>query len=37
MGIGSYATTIDTLASELAGIEAAFRGLSGPEWDALIG
>src|SRR5215831_14903982 len=32
--MGSYETTIDTLAGELAGIEAAFRGLSGPEWDA---
>ena len=35
--MGSYETTIDTLASELTRIEAAFRGLSGPEWDALIG
>ena len=32
--MGSYETTIDTLAGELARIEAAFRGLTGPEWDA---
>jgi len=32
--MGSYETTIDTLAGELAGIEAAFRGLTGPEWAA---
>ena len=29
--MGSYETTIDTLAGELARIEAAFRGLTGPE------
>jgi len=32
--MGSYETMIDTLAGELARIEAAFRGLTGPEWDA---
>ena len=32
--MGSYETTIDTLASELTRIEAAFRGLTGPEWAA---
>ena len=32
--MGSYETTIDTLAGELARIEAAFRGLTGPEWTA---
>jgi hypothetical protein len=32
--MGSYETTIDTLAGELARIEAAFRGLTGPEWAA---
>src|SRR5690348_1624007 len=32
--MGSYETTIDTLADELARIEAAFRGLTGPEWAA---
>src|SRR5215469_9875451 len=32
--MGSYETTIDTLAGELTRIEAAFRGLTGPEWDA---
>jgi len=32
--MGSYETTIDTLAGELARIEAAFRGLTGPEWGA---
>src|SRR2546430_17572662 len=31
--MGSYETTIDTLAGELARIEAVFRGLTGPEWD----
>jgi hypothetical protein len=30
--MGSYETTIDTLADELARIEATFRGLTGPEW-----
>ena len=30
--MGSYETTIDTLAGELTRIEAAFRGLTGPEW-----
>ena len=30
--MGSYETTIATLAGELARIEAAFRGLTGPEW-----
>ena len=34
MGMGSYETTIDTLAGELARVETAFRGLTGPEWDA---
>ena len=34
--MGSYETTIDTLAGELAGIEAAFRGLAGPEWTAIL-
>src|ERR1700704_1492039 len=33
MGMGSYETTIDTLAGELTRIEAVFRGLTGPEWD----
>jgi hypothetical protein len=33
-GMGSYETTIDTLAGELARVEAAFRGLTGPEWAA---
>ena len=32
--MGSYETTIDTLAGELARIEAAFRGLTAPEWAA---
>ena len=32
--MGSYETTIDTLADELARIEATFRGLTGPEWAA---
>src|SRR5690348_18212908 len=32
--MGSYETMIDTLAGELTRIEAAFRGLTGPEWDA---
>ena len=32
--MGSYETTIDTLADELARIEAAFRGLTAPEWAA---
>ena len=32
--MGSYETTIDTLAGELARVETAFRGLAGPEWDA---
>jgi len=32
--MGSYETTIDTLAGELARVEAAFRGLTGPEWAA---
>jgi Mycothiol maleylpyruvate isomerase N-terminal domain len=32
--MGSYETTIDTLAGELAGIEAAFRGLTAAEWTA---
>src|SRR6201985_141430 len=32
--MGSYETTIDTLADELARIEAAFRGLTEPEWAA---
>ncbi|HEY1319898.1 MAG TPA: hypothetical protein VGF32_06605, partial [Streptosporangiaceae bacterium] len=32
--MGSYETTIDTLAGELARIVTAFRGLTGPEWDA---
>src|SRR5215467_645517 len=32
--MGSYETTIDTLAGELARIEATFRGLTGPDWDA---
>jgi len=31
--MGSYETTIDTLADELTRIEAVFRGLTGPEWD----
>src|SRR2546430_4229360 len=31
--MGSYETTIDTLAGELTRIEAVFRGLTGPEWD----
>src|SRR6266550_5803615 len=31
--MGSYQTTIDTLAGELTRIEAVFRGLTGPEWD----
>ena len=31
--MGSYETTIDTLAGELARIEAAFRDLTGPEWE----
>src|SRR5436190_10919098 len=30
--MGSYETTIDTLAGELARIEATFRGLTEPEW-----
>src|ERR671934_3097714 len=30
--MGAYEITIDTLAGELAGVEAAFRGLTGPEW-----
>ena len=30
--MGSYQVTIDTLAAELAGVEAVFRGLTGPEW-----
>src|SRR6266516_753663 len=33
VGMGSYQTTIDTLAGELARIEAVFRSLTGPEWD----
>src|SRR5215467_4242901 len=32
--MGSYETMTDTLAGELTRIEAAFRGLTGPEWDA---
>jgi hypothetical protein len=32
--MGSYETTIDTLAGELARIETAFCGLTGPEWAA---
>jgi len=32
--MGSYETTIDTLADELARIEATFRGLTEPEWAA---
>src|SRR6266496_3927927 len=32
--MGSYETTIDTLAGELARIEATFRGLTEPEWAA---
>jgi hypothetical protein len=32
--MGSYETTIDTLADELARIETAFRGLTEPEWAA---
>src|ERR1700748_36251 len=32
--MGSYETTINTLADELARIEAAFRGLPEPEWAA---
>src|SRR6516164_2085360 len=32
--MGSYETTIDTLAGELARVEAAFRGLNGPDWAA---
>ena len=35
--MGSYETMTDTLAGELTRIEAAFRGLPGPEWDAMIG
>src|SRR6266700_4078154 len=31
--MGSYGTTIDTLAGELARIEAAFRGFTKPEWE----
>ena len=31
--MGSYETTIDTLARELAQVEATFRRLTGPEWD----
>ena len=31
MGMGSYETMIDTLAGELTGIEAAFRGLTETE------
>src|SRR6266705_425815 len=34
MGMGSYETTIDTPAGELARIEATFRGLTEPEWAA---
>ena len=34
MGMGSYETTIDTLADELARIEATFRGLTEPDWAA---
>jgi hypothetical protein len=30
--MGSYEVTIDTLAAELAGVEAVFRGLTEPEW-----
>src|SRR4029077_14277156 len=30
--MGSYETTIDTLAGELTRIEAVFRSLTGPEW-----
>src|SRR5882762_3987175 len=32
--MGSYETTIDTLADELARIEATFRGLTEPDWAA---
>src|SRR5947199_148119 len=32
--MGSYETTIDTLADELAPIEATFRGLTEAEWAA---
>lgn len=32
--MGSYETTIDTLADELARIETTFRGLTEPEWAA---
>src|SRR5690348_12314924 len=32
--MGSYETTIDTLADELARIEATFRSLTEPEWAA---
>src|ERR1700739_2527526 len=32
--MGSYETMIDTLSGELTRIEAGFRGLTGPEWDA---
>src|SRR6201981_1217369 len=32
--MGSYEITIDTLAGELARIEAPSRGLTGPEWAA---
>jgi len=32
--MGSYETTVDTLAGELARIEAAFRGLTDAEWAA---
>jgi hypothetical protein len=30
--MGAYESTIDTLARELAGVEAAFHGLTEPEW-----
>ena len=30
--MGAYESTIDTLARELAGVEAAFNGLTEPEW-----
>src|SRR4029079_18702162 len=32
--MGSYETTIDTLADELARLEASFRGLTEPDWAA---
>ena len=30
--MGAYETTIEVLAGELSRVEAAFRGLTGPEW-----